>query len=621
MYAKPGLDRARGSSLADRWIPALRWARQYDGRTLSADLLAALIVTVMLIPQSLAYAMLAGLPPETGLYASIMPLVAYAVFGTSRTLSVGPVAVISLLTASALSQAGLSGEELVEGALVLALLSGLMLLGLGLLRLGWLANLLSHPVISGFITASAIIIAAGQVRHLIGVKGGGETLPEVLVRLWEALPGVNLPTVLLGFAALAALWWMRSGLAPLLRRAGLPDRTARMAARAGPMMVIGASILAVWLLRLDASGVAIVGDIPGGLPPLTVPGIDPALWTSLAIPAALISIIGFAESVSVGQTLAAKRRQSIDPDQELVGLGTANISAAFTGGLPVTGGFSRSVVNFDAGAETPAAGAFAAVGIAVATLLLTPLIRYLPIAALAATIIVAVLSLVDIGALRRSWTYSRSDFSAMAATILGTLLIGVEAGLIIGVALSIGLHLWRTMRPHAAIIGQVPGTEHFRNVQRHEVVTSPRVLAIRVDESLFFANARAIESLIQREVAESHDIRHVVLQCSAVNFIDGSALESLELLITRLCDAGIAFHLSEVKGPVMDRLRRTEFLDHLTGGVFLTQRDAMLALDPETTRHADNGRRTSPPDFTGGAPRPWPRTDVTGANDTAGHAG
>lgn len=592
MYASPWSRRGHAGSKAARWLPILEWGAAYNRHTLVADLLAAAIVTVMLIPQSLAYALLAGLPPEVGLYASILPLVAYAAFGTSRTLSVGPVAVISLLTASALSQAGLAAPDLIEGAVALALMSGLMLLGLGVLRLGWLANLLSHPVISGFITASAILIAAGQLRHLLGVEGGGENLQEIVGRLLDAAPRTHWPTLAIGASALAALWRMRSGLSPLLQRVGMRDRPARMAARAGPMLVVTISILAAWALQLEHSGVKVVGDIPGGLPPLTLPSLKTELWLSLLVPAALISVVGFAESVSVGQTLAAKRRQSIDPDQELIGLGASNVAAAFSGGYPVTGGFARSVVNFDAGAESPAAGAFTALGIAAATLLLTPLIRHLPIATLAATIIIAVLSLVDIGAVWRHWLYSKADAVAMAATIIGTLAFGVEAGLMAGVALSLILHLWRTMEPHAALVGQVPGTEHFRNVERHEVITSPRVLSIRVDESLFFGNARAIEALIQNEVAQRPELRHVVLQCSAINFIDGSALESLELLTSRLRDSGIAFHLSEVKGPVMDRLRRTDFLKHLGGDIFLTQRDAMLALDPETTRAADVAQRS-----------------------------
>jgi len=305
----------------------------------------------------------------------------------------------------------------------------------------------------------------------------------------------------------------------------------------------------------------------------------------------LISVVGFVESVSVAQTLAAKRRERIDPNRELVGLGAANLAASVTGGYPVTGGFARSVVNFDAGARTPMAGMMTAVGIGLTALLLTPLFQQLPKATLAATIVVAVLSLVDLKALKRTWTYSKADFAAMAATILVVLGAGVEAGIVTGVSLSVLLFLVRTSRPHTAVVGQVPGTQHFRNVKRHRVVTSPAVLSVRVDESLYFANSRWLEDRLYDRAVTDKALKHVVLICSAVNDIDASALESLEALNERLKAAGVSFHLSEVKGPVMDKLQRSPFLDDLTGKVFLSQYDALVTLDPETTWHAVNACR------------------------------
>ncbi|GGL57953.1 SulP family inorganic anion transporter [Wenxinia marina] len=571
-----------------RYLPVLDWGRRYDRQAFLGDALAAAIVTVMLIPQSLAYAMLAGLPPVVGLYASILPLVAYALFGTSRTLAVGPVAVVSLLTATAAGTVAAPGSaEYVAAALALALLSGVMLVAMGVLRLGFVANLLSHPVISGFITASGLLIAASQLQHILGVRAGGHTLVDLGGSLVRALPDANVPTLVVGLAATAFLAWARKGLRPALQRLGLSAGTAALLSRTGPVVAVAVSILAVVALGLEARGVAVVGDVPQGLPPLALPPFDPALWAALVPAAFLISIIGFAESVSVAQTLAAKRRQSIKPDQELIGLGAANLAAAISGGYPVTGGFARSVVNFDAGAETPAAGAYTAGGIALASLVLTPLLAHLPTAVLAATIIVAVLSLVDLGALRRTWAFSRFDFAAMAGTILVTLGFGVEAGIVTGVALSVLLHLWRTSRPHVAVIGQIPGTHHFRNVRRHDVVCSPEVLGLRIDESLYFANARAIEAVVQEAVAERPEVRHVVLNCAAVNGIDASALESLELIMHRLHDAGIRLHLSEVKGPVMDRLARSDFVDALTGRIFLSHHEALAELAPETTRDCD----------------------------------
>ena len=562
-----------------RYVPVLDWGRTYNRDTLTNDLVAAVIVTIMLVPQSLAYALLAGLPAEMGIYASIVPIIFYAIFGTSRALAVGPVAVVSLMTAAAIGKVAAPGSpEYIVAALTLAFLSGAFLLGMGLLRLGFLANFLSHPVIAGFITASGILIATSQIKHILGIKVSGDTMPEMLEGIFTHLGDTNLFTVVIGLSATAFLFWVRKGLKPLLMRAGLGKRLTEIGTKAGPVAAVVVTTLFVWLFGLADHGVRVVGDVPQSLPPLTMPSFSPDLWGSLIGSAILLSVIGFVESISVAQTLAAKKRQRIAPDQELIGLGAANIGAAFTGGYPVTGGFSRSVVNYDAGAETPAAGAFTAVGLAFAALLLTPLIYFLPQATLAATIIVAVLSLVDFSILKKTWAYSKSDFSAVSATILLTLLFGVEAGVSAGVALSILIHLYKSSRPHMAVVGQVPGSEHFRNVLRHEVVTQPDILTLRVDESLYFANARFLEDKLYDMVAARPDLKHVILMCPAVNAIDMSALESLEAINERLRDLGVTFHLSEVKGPVMDRLKTSDFLHHLTGRVYLSQHQAIAEL-------------------------------------------
>jgi len=565
-----------------RYCPILKWGPAYTRAALTNDLVAAAIVTIMLIPQSLAYALLAGLPPEAGIYASIVPIMLYAVFGTSSSLAVGPVAVVSLMTAAAIGDVAQSGTAgYATAALTLALLSGGLLLMLGVFRLGFLANFLSHPVIAGFISASGLIIAASQLKHIFGIQADGHNLFELARSLALHITQVNPITLIIGAAAMAFLFWVRKGLKPLLIAAGLNRRLADVAAKAGPVLAVAVTTLVVAGLRLDTQGVAIVGSVPQGLPPFTLPDFSGDLLLKLIGPAILISIIGFVESISVAQTLAARKRQRIDPDQELIGLGAANIGAAFTGGYPVTGGFARSVVNFDAGAETPAAGAFTAVGLAIAALALTPLIYYLPTATLAATIIVAVLSLVDLAILKRAWNYSKADFAAVSATILVTLGFGVELGVTTGVVLSVLIHLYKTSRPHMAVVGRVPGTEHYRNVLRHEVITDPHILTVRVDESLYFANARYLEDRLYDMVAQRDDLRHVILMCPAVNEIDMSALESLEAINERLAALGVKFHLSEIKGPVMDRLRRAHFLDDLTGKVFLSQHQAMRQLSAQ----------------------------------------
>ncbi|MFU8823221.1 SulP family inorganic anion transporter [Yoonia sp.] len=559
-----------------RYLPILSWGREYTRSDLGNDLTAAFIVTIMLIPQSLAYALLAGLPAEAGLYASIVPIMLYAVFGTSRSLAVGPVAVVSLMTAAALSnivEQGTMGYAV--AALSLAGLSGVILLAMGLFRLGFVANFLSHPVIAGFITASGLIIAASQLKHIFGINADGHNLLELVISLGSNLGGINWITALIGVLATGFLFWVRKGLKPLLTKIGFGAGVTGFLVKLGPIVVVVATTAAVWHWGLDARGVRIVGEVPQSLPPFTLPSFSPALLGQLLLPAFLISIIGFVESISVAQTLAAKKRQRIDPDQELIGLGAANIGASLTGGFPVTGGFSRSVVNFDAGAATPAAGAFTAVGLAIAAVALTPLIYFLPIATLAATIIVAVLSLVDFSILKRSWTYNRGDFAAVATTILLTLALGVEAGISAGVLLSVLLHLYRSSKPHIAEVGQVPGTEHFRNILRHDVITHPSIVTLRVDESLYFANARWLEDQIQSRVAGDKAVRHVILQCSAINEIDFSALESLEAINERLHEMGVQLHLSEVKGPVMDRLNEQHFLHQLSGKVFLSQYEAV----------------------------------------------
>ncbi|HIQ42578.1 MAG TPA: sulfate permease [Pseudomonas oleovorans] len=567
------------------WLPCLQWGRTYNRASASQDGLAAVIVTLMLIPQSLAYAMLAGLPPVTGLYASILPLLAYAVFGTSRTLAVGPVAVVSLMTAASLAPLFPAGSpEYIGAAMLLALLSGLLLAAMAMLRLGFVANFLSHPVVSGFISASGILIAVGQLKHLLGVSTSGENLLHLLPELLQALPQTHWPTLIIGLLSLAWLGWARGYLKQTLQRLGLSAQLAGNLAKAGPVLAIVVAIIAVSLLHLQQAGVKVVGSVPQGLPGLTLPTLNLELAVQLLPAALLISLVGFVESVSVGQTLAAKRRQRIQPDNELLGLGAANLSAAFSGGFPVTGGFARSVVNYDAGAQTPMAGVFTAIGIGVSVMLLTPLLHDLPQAVLAATIIVAVLSLVDLRSLRHTWRYSRQDGAAQAATLFGVLLIGVEAGILIGVGLSLLLFLWRTSQPHMAVVGQVPGSEHFRNVERFAVVESPSVLSLRVDESLYFPNARYLEDRIGELIASRPQVRHLVLMCPGVNLIDASALDSLHAIVERLHAAGVQLHLSEVKGPVMDQLRRSDFLERFAGQVFISQFQALKHLAPQLTR-------------------------------------
>ena len=567
-----------------RFLPCLNWLRQYNSRMLTDDLIAAVIVTIMLVPQSIAYALLAGVPAEVGLYASILPLVLYSVFGSSHTLAVGPVAVVSLMTASSIG--GLNVQtpgEYLQAAIVLAMLSGLFLLLLGILRFGFLANFLSHPVVSGFITASALIIALSQVRHVLGIEGGGDSLPELLVSMGDSIGALNTATLAVGGFVLLFLFATRRCLKVMLEKAGMSDFLAANAIKAAPVMAVIITIIWAAVGDLQGQEVALVGSIPSGLPSLQLPVFDLMLIRELMVPAILISIIGYVESVSVGKTLASKRREKIDQNQELIGLGAANIASSVSGGFPVTGGFSRSVVNFDAGARTQAAGFFSAIGIALATLTLTDYLALLPKATLAATIIFAVLGLVDFSILKKTWVYSRKDFIAVVATILVTLLGGAETGVTVGVMASLLLHLYKTSKPHIAEVGEIKGTKHFRNVKRHKVETFPSILTLRVDESLYFGNASYIEDEVFHNLAERDQLRHVILMCTAVNEIDISALEVLASINKTLREQDICFHLSEVKGPVMDSLETTTFLSELNGEVFLSQFQAVQTLLLEDT--------------------------------------
>jgi len=572
------------------WLPA--WLRSYQPAWLAGDLTAGLIVTVMLIPQSLAYAMLAGLPPEVGLYASILPIVAYALLGSSMTMAVGPVAVVSLMTASALQPLAAAGSaEYVALAVQLSLISGAMLLVFGALRLGFLAHFLSHPVISGFITGSAVLIAVGQLKYILGVKVAGSDVLETLVGLLEALPQTQPATMAIGVGGLLFLLLARRYLAPVLTRLGMPAKIAELMSKLAPMVAVIVSTAVVALFKLnETAGVSVVGNIPQGLPQLSLslPGMSTLgqLW----LPALLITLLGFVESVSVAQSLALKRQQRIQPNRELFGLGAANVASALSGGYPVTGGFSRSIVNFAAGANTPLAGVISAALMALVIAALTGLFYYLPHAVLAATIIVAVTSLIDVQTLKQAWHYDRADALSLLATAMGVVALGVEAGILTGVVLSLGVLVWRSSHPHMAVVGRMPGTEHFRNIERHAVQTVPGLLALRVDESLFFANATVLEDRIEGLLAQDPSLRRVLLICSAVNQIDTTALGVLTQLERSLADRNIEFMLAEVKGPVMDRLRSTDLGQRLQGKVFLSVHEAF--------EHAARAGEPAVPTFT-----------------------
>jgi len=540
----------------------LQWLQHYRRAMLPGDISAGIVVAMMMIPQGMAYALVAGLPPVAGIYASIVPPLLYALVGTSSTQSVGPMAIISLMTASALAPLAAPGSAL-AGVLAaqLALLAGAVLLACGLLRIGFLANFFSRPVLNGFTIGSALLIAWGQLRPLLGAQP----------------PGWHGPSAALGLGALALLVWARRYGAATLRRLGLPPGAADIGAKLAPMLVVlGAIFLVAWL-GLDARGVATTGAVPAGLPGLNL-ATSSAHWRALLQPALLIGFMVFLISMSGAQALALKRGEKLGSNRELVGLGLANLGSALSGGFPVTGSISRSAVNYAAGANSQLASVIAALLLGLALVAPTGWLALLPLPVLAATIIVAVLGMLDLSLLRTAWRYDRADAAALLATAAGVLVLGVEAGVVVGVALSMGALIWRASRPHIAVLGRIAGSEHFRNVERYSTETAPGLLMLRVDAGLFFGNVEAVNVRIEDELAAHPGARHLVLVLSAVNAIDTSALFGLAELNASLGQRGVLLHLAEVKGPVMDRLEHSTLLGELKGQLFLSAATAWDAL-------------------------------------------
>jgi SulP family sulfate permease len=521
---------------------------------LMGDISAGIVVAMMMVPQGMAYALVAGLPPVVGLYASIVPPILYALFGSSMTQSVGPMAITSLMTAAALSAIPNVGPGLyMVLAAQLALLTGVVLLLCGLLRVGFLANFFSRPVMSGFTLGAALLIAYGQIEPLLG----------------GSLGAVHMPSAILGVASLVVLFLARQYLAELLRRLGMSAGAADVSSRLAPMFVVVGATIVTALLDLPGAGVHVTGEVPTGLPSLNL-ATSSRHWALLIKPALLIGFVSFLVSMSAAQTLALRRQEKLQGNYELIGLGMANVGSALTGGYPVTGSISRSAVNFSAGANTPLASIISAVLMALALVAPTGWLALLPLPTLAATIIVAVLSMLELSTLRTAWRYDRSDALTLLATLAGVLVLGIEAGVVLGVMLSMGNLIWRASRPHIAVLGRIAGSEHFRNIERHSAQTMPLVLMLRIDANLFFGNVEAVNARIEEELNAHPKTEHLVLVMTAVSSIDTSALFGLEELNQALRQRGIGLHLAEVKGPVMDRLRESNLIGTLNGQVFLS---------------------------------------------------
>jgi SulP family sulfate permease len=548
-----------------RFFPLIGDIRRADKTVLSQDVLAGTITAILLIPQALAYSLLAGLPPEVGLYASVLPPIIYAFTGTSRTLAVGPVAVAAVMVAAALvPYAAGDPEKYLNGALILSALTGCIMLAMGFLRLGWLTNFISHPVLTGFTTGAALFIVGTQLAALTGISvPKGASFAMLLQTLALKIHTYNPVTAAFGGVAVVLLILARQPLVIALGKIGVKQQSAVIIGRTAPLFVVITAILLAGLI--DAQGnfdIAVVGLVPQGLPMPSLDFMNTEGWVELLPAAGMIAVIAYVESISVAKVLAFRRRQKIDPDQEFRALGFANVAAACAGTMPVAGGFSRSMVNFDAGARTQLAALVTALFVGLAAFLFTDLLENLPKAVLSAIIVVAVWQLIDIKGLKHTWSYDKGDGVAQGVTLVGVLVFGIEHGLMLGVGLALLLFLYRTSRPHIAVVGRIAGTEHYRNIHRHKVETWPQLLLVRIDENIYFANTPRVETELHNLALDSK-ITDVVLILSGVAYIDTSGLEMLETIEQELSLSGVRLHLAEVKGPVLDRLCGTRLYERL----------------------------------------------------------
>ncbi|CAM9145444.1 SulP family inorganic anion transporter [Acinetobacter pseudolwoffii] len=561
-------------------LPAWAWLSHYTPVKFKSDVLAALIVVAMLVPQGMAYAMLAGLPPIMGLYASILPMIIYALLGGSSTLSIGPVAIISMMTFATLNPLFEVGSPVyIEAATLLALMVGIISLLLGLFRFGFLIQLISHPVIQSFIIASALLIAFGQLKFLVDLPLKANNLPEFVSSLLQYFPLLHVPSLIFGLFSIGLLIYLPK----LLKSQAVQSRIGYtdFLVRAVPLILVCLGIAAIVFLDLKLQGIKTVGAIPSGFPPLSFPHWNWELVMTLLPGASMIAMISFVESLSIAQATALQQRSHLNSNQELIALGLANISAGVSSAFPVTGSLSRTVVNADAGAKSPMAGVLSSILIIFVSLFFTGFFEDLPLTILAATIIVSIWKLVNFQPFFDAWRYSKADGLAMWITFLGVVLIDISTGLIIGIVSTFVLMLWRISRPHIAVVGLVEGTQHFRNIQRHQVSTSDRVLSLRIDENLTFLNANSFKGYLINEISLNDQLQHVIINCSSISAIDLSALEMLEDLNAELAKLDIRLHFAEVKGPVMDKLQASKLMTHLSGRIYLTHFQAIQDLAPE----------------------------------------
>ncbi|MBO6557174.1 MAG: STAS domain-containing protein [Pseudomonadales bacterium] len=562
-------------------FPVLEWGQNYSAASLRADAVAGVVVLFITIPQVIAYAFLAGMPAEAGLYACLMSLMGYALFGSSKALAVGPTAIVAMMTleaASVYAQPGLVtyGEVVVQ----LSVVTGLILIALRVINFGSVVSFLSHAVITGFIAAAALLIISNQFPLMIGLASSADTsLAGVYRYLFHEYGGYEVVVIAISLGATFLLVFCRTWLGAVLAAMRVPESLAQNLTKSAPMyaVILGLLVMAVLPREITAS-VSVVGDVPGELPHVSVVLMNAERFLELLPSAFLIAMVIFMESTSIGMAIASKSRDKINPNQELVGLGAANLGSSLVGGFPVAGSFARTIVNFSSGAVSQVASLVTALLVLVTLLMFSTAFHDLPKGVLSAIIVVSAWQLIDIPAIRKIFQFNRTDAVTFSVTFIAVLAFGVETGVLTGIAISFLLLIRKSSKPHIAVVGRVGDSEHFRNVNRFDVTTSPKVLAVRVDESFYFVNTRHIENFILAQIADLEEIEHVLLICTAANFIDTSGLEMLEEMSENLQEVDVTLHLAEVKSPVMDKLRETGFYKNMAGQVFFTTDLAMKEL-------------------------------------------
>ncbi|XLS29746.1 SulP family inorganic anion transporter [Flavobacteriaceae bacterium M23B6Z8] len=536
-----------------KYLPIFQWLPGYHKSNLSGDIAAGITVGIMLIPQGMAYAMIAGLPPVFGLYAALFPQIIYAIMGTSRQLAVGPVAMDSLLVASGLGALALSGiEEYISMAIFLSFFMGSIQLVLGMLRMGFLVNFLSKPVISGFTSAAAIIIGLSQLKHLLGTSIEGSSQLHVLIKnAFETFDQVNIYAIIIGILSIILL--------TILKRINkkIP----------GALIVVVLGILSVYFLDLESFGVKIVREVPTGLPSFDIPVIDISRITDLFSIAVTLALIAFMEAISVAKAIETKHKDyEVDANQELRALGTANIIGSFFQSYPTTGGFSRTAVNDQAGAKTGLASLVSVLVVALTLLFFTPLFYYLPNAVLAGIIMVAVFGLIDFKYPIRLYKNRKDEFVLLLLTFLITLAVGIKEGILLGVLFSLLLLVYRISKPHMAVLGKIKGTDYFKNIDRFEenVETDHHILVIRFDSQLYFGNKDYFKNeLLKRINAHEPHLKAIIIKSEPINYIDSTAVFMLEQLIDDLKQKNIKVLFSEVIGPTRDIIYKSGLLEKI----------------------------------------------------------